>query len=89
MQINNNSPEISTQNPQLSIVIPSHNEEGNVTELYAGLKKVLQSLDMTWEIIYSDDGSYDNAWKDVDEFLIQTGCMVHKKDLSAGYEKAI
>lgn len=63
--MNNNSPEISVENPQLSVVIPAYNEEGNVKKLYVSLVEVLQSLGMTWEIIYTDDGSKDNSWKEI------------------------
>ena len=52
-------------NPQLSVVIPAYNEEGNIRTLYDELKKVLASLDMSWEIIFSDDGSRDGTWKEI------------------------
>lgn len=48
--------------PELSIVIPSYNEETNLRVLYEHLQPVLTGLDITWEIIFSDDGSSDRTW---------------------------
>lgn len=45
----------------ISIVIPIHNEQGNIREFYISLKEVLVSLNKTAEIIYVDDGSFDNS----------------------------
>lgn len=50
---------------QLSIVIPAYNEQGNLRELYAVLLPVLSGLSMTWEIIFSDDGSLDATWSEI------------------------
>lgn len=49
----------------LSIVIPAFNEQGNLRELYAVLLPVLSDLAMTWEIIFSDDGSRDGTWREI------------------------
>ena len=51
--------------PELSIVIPSFNEQRNLQALYSELMKVLPSLNMTWEIIFTDDGSADNTWGEI------------------------
>ncbi len=48
--------------PQLSIVIPVYNEAGNLPQLIKELGEMLLSLDMTWEILFVDDGSTDNTW---------------------------
>lgn len=47
----------------LSIVIPAYNEQGNLHELCAHLYPVLTSLGLSWEIIFSDDGSKDSTWE--------------------------
>ena len=46
----------------LSVVVPVFNEEGNLRPLYDALLPVLTATGMTWEIIFSDDGSTDNTW---------------------------
>ena len=51
--------------PELSIVIPACNEEGNIRPLYRELIKVLATLDMLWEVIFVDDGSQEGTWEEV------------------------
>lgn len=51
--------------PMLSIVIPTYCEEENVPKLYEELLHVLIPIGITWEIIFVDDGSTDNTWKNV------------------------
>jgi dolichol-phosphate mannosyltransferase len=48
--------------PVISIVIPIYNEEDNIRELYNRLVKILSELKVSYEIIFSDDGSKDNSW---------------------------
>ena len=47
--------------PDLSIVVPVNNEEGNVKKLYSRLIAVLKPLNLSFEIIFVDDGSCDNS----------------------------
>ena len=54
-----------TRHPQLSIIIPACNEEGNLRKLYRELVQVLSSLAMSWEIIIIDDGSTDRTWEEI------------------------
>ncbi|MCX6566525.1 MAG: glycosyltransferase family 2 protein [Candidatus Aminicenantes bacterium] len=51
------------EHPQISIVIPLYNEEGNVEEMHRRLKTVLDDLGRTYEIIYIDDGSRDRTYE--------------------------
>jgi len=55
----------TTCNAQLSVVIPAYNEVGNIGRLYRELIKILPSLEMPWEIIFSDDGSKDETWEEI------------------------
>ncbi|MCK5508968.1 MAG: glycosyltransferase family 2 protein [Desulfobacterales bacterium] len=66
------SANLSEIEPELSIVIPSFNEQNNLQALYSELMKVLPPLNMTWEIIFSDDGSVDNTWGEI--------TSLHEKD---------
>ncbi|MCH7744812.1 MAG: glycosyltransferase family 2 protein [Chloroflexi bacterium] len=45
----------------VSIVIPIHNEEESLTQLYEEVKGVLETLDISWELIFIDDGSTDTS----------------------------
>src|SRR3712207_1485286 len=48
--------------PQLSIVIPVHNESANLAPLCARLIPVLERIGLAWEAIFVDDGSRDETW---------------------------
>ena len=48
-------------NPQISIVVPFYNEEDNIVELYEQLTRVLEGLDVSYELIFIDDGSTDRS----------------------------
>src|SRR5579884_4306038 len=45
-----------------SIVVPLHNEQDNVTDLYDQLKAVMEANDGSFEIIFVDDGSRDRTF---------------------------
>jgi len=46
---------------------PFHNEEENVTILYARLKQVMEQVDESFELILVDDGSSDRTFKLLEE----------------------
>jgi glycosyltransferase involved in cell wall biosynthesis len=50
-----------------SIVVPFHNEEENVTILYARLKQVMEQVDESFEMILVDDGSSDRTYRLLEE----------------------
>jgi hypothetical protein len=45
-----------------SIVVPLHNEQENVTDLYARLKSVMEASGETFEMVLVDDGSIDGTF---------------------------
>ena len=47
--------------PKYSIVVPLHNEQENVTDLYDRLKVVMEGSGETFEIVLVDDGSSDDT----------------------------
>ena len=47
----------------LSIVIPTYNEEGNIEKLYAEIASALSTTKTKHEIVFVDDGSSDNTFK--------------------------
>ncbi|MDR3490438.1 MAG: glycosyltransferase [Gammaproteobacteria bacterium] len=50
-----------SSHPYLSIVIPVHNEEESLEELYRRLTGALDKLGKTYEIIFTNDGSKDRS----------------------------
>ena len=49
--------------PKISIVVPFHNEEENVTEMYDRLHSVMEATSETYELIFVDDGSTDLTYR--------------------------
>ena len=52
-----------TVRQQISVVIPVHNESGNLKGLFQDLTRVMQELNVSYEIIFVDDGSQDDSLK--------------------------
>src|ERR1700690_505699 len=52
-----------TGKPNVSIVFPFHNEEDNITELYARLHSVMEDVDWEYQFVFVDDGSTDLTYK--------------------------
>jgi len=50
-------------NRKVSIVVPFHNEEANVIELYGRLQGVMEELGCNYEFVFVDDGSTDLTYK--------------------------
>jgi undecaprenyl-phosphate 4-deoxy-4-formamido-L-arabinose transferase len=48
-------------NPEISVVIPVYNEQGNLPTLFARLYPVLDKLGRSYEIIFTNDGSADQS----------------------------
>jgi glycosyltransferase involved in cell wall biosynthesis len=62
---------LTTQGPDLSIVVPVYNEEGSLDQLYAEIKQGCESIDHSFEIIFVDDGSTDGSGKKLDELAAE------------------
>lgn len=49
--------------PLLSVVVPCHNEEGNLAPLAAAIARVMAPLGLNWELVVTDDRSTDGSWQ--------------------------
>ena len=47
--------------PELSVIVPMHNEEGNVGLLAERIRRVLDAEGLAFEVIFVDDGSTDGS----------------------------
>ena len=47
--------------PELSVIIPVHNESANIGPLCAAALPVLNRITPAWEIVFVDDGSRDDT----------------------------
>ena len=59
------------QKKLISIVTPCFNEEGNLDELYARIKKVMRELDYPYEHIFIDNASTDGTPKKLHALALQ------------------
>ncbi|GIV41385.1 MAG: putative glycosyltransferase YkcC [Vicingaceae bacterium] len=50
---------------EISVVVPIHNEERNIPELYERLQKTLIQISQQYEIIFVNDGSKDNSLNEI------------------------
>jgi glycosyltransferase involved in cell wall biosynthesis len=48
---------------QLSIVIPVYNEDESLPELSAWIQRVVTENNISYEVLFVDDGSTDNSWE--------------------------
>ena len=58
-----------TNVPKYSIVVPLHNEQENVTDLYDRLKAVMEASGETFEMVLVDDGSTDDTSAVIEPYL--------------------
>jgi len=54
--------------PYISVVIPVYNEAGNLEKLYERLTGVMDKLNKSYEIIFTNDGSRDNSIQLLEKF---------------------
>jgi len=76
--------------PKFSIVVPFHNEEENVTQLYARLKSVMEQVGDSFELILVDDGSSDRTYKLMEEIAaVDSRVLVVKLRRNFGQTSAL
>jgi dolichol-phosphate mannosyltransferase len=59
---------VNESRPEISFVIPCYNEEGNLRELIKALRAVAEPLNISYEIVITDDCSRDKSWEILKEF---------------------
>ena len=80
----------TTTMPKYSIVVPFHNEEENVTVLYARLKQVMEQVGDSFEIVLIDDGSNDRTYKLMEEIAaVDSRVLVIKLRRNFGQTSAL
>jgi glycosyltransferase involved in cell wall biosynthesis len=76
--------------PKYSIVVPFHNEEENVTVLYARLKQVMEQVGEPFELVFVDDGSRDRTYKLLEEIAaVDSRVLVIKLRRNFGQTSAL
>lgn len=84
--------------PDISIVIPLFNEEESLPELHGWIKKELDEANLSYELIFVDDGSTDSSWQIVErlaaDYLEVRGIQFNRNygksaALNTGFKHAI
>ena len=76
--------------PELSVVIPVYNEEENISVLYSRLVAVLDAEHIDFEIVFVDDGSYDDTLHRLKELAeTETRVVVVELARNFGHQVAI
>jgi len=70
----------------VSIIIPVHNEEGNVQPLYTELTRCLDRLTYTFEFIFVDDGSHDRSLPKIEK-LARTDHRIRLVEFARNFGK--
>ena len=60
---------------ELSVVLPVYNEKDNLNQMHSELKRALDDVGMSYEILFVDDGSNDGSMK-VLELISASDCNV-------------
>ena len=55
----------------VSIIIPLLNEDESLTELHNWIASVMKSSNLSYEVIFIDDGSTDNSWSIIDQLSVE------------------
>ncbi len=66
---------VGTAAPELSVVVPVYNEREVLPMLYTRLRKVLDVLNITFEIVLVDDGSCDGSGDYMAELAMKTSTV--------------
>ena len=53
---------MSSESPQITVVLPCYNEEGNLRPLVAAIREGLEPTKVDYEIVITDDCSRDQSW---------------------------
>src|SRR6202453_369243 len=73
-----------------SIFVPFHNEEENVTVLYARLKQVMEQVGESFELVLVEDGSSDRSYKLLEEIAaVDSRVLVVKLRRNFGQTSAL
>jgi len=76
--------------PFLSIIVPVFNEEASIAGFWSTMRPILADLEVSWEIVFVDDGSTDRTIPAIREaFADVSGVRVVKLSRNFGKEAAL
>ncbi len=59
----------------LSILVPLYNEEESLKELLSWIRRVVDPLDCSYEVLFVDDGSVDTSWEVVRQLKVDNAMV--------------
>src|SRR5580658_7324503 len=62
---------MNVENPEISLVIPCYNEEGNLRELIKAIRASVDPLKIAYEVVITDDCSKDKSWSILKELAAE------------------
>ena len=75
--------------PEISLVVPCHNEERNLRPLVAAIHATMDSLNPDFEVIITDDCSTDNSWNVLKELAaIDPSLRIQRFEFNCGESAA-
>lgn len=79
-----------TESPLISVVIPCYNEQDNLVPLVTTLSEVLNPLNVTYEIVITDDCSKDDSWNVLKKIAAENPRLVAQRfEKNAGQSAAL
>lgn len=72
----------------ISIVVPLFNEDESLPELFNWIKRVAASHNLSYEVIFVNDGSTDRSWEVIEELQKENPDTVHGIKFRRNYGKS-
>ena len=72
----------------ISIVVPLFNEDESLPELFNWIKRVATSHNLSYEVIFVNDGSTDRSWEVIEELQKENPDTVHGIKFRRNYGKS-
>jgi undecaprenyl-phosphate 4-deoxy-4-formamido-L-arabinose transferase len=76
---------MSRKSLDFSVVVPVHNSEDSLKELFLGIKACFEKLDRSYEVIFVNDYSRDKSWKVLEELHLAYPDEVRAISLSRNF----
>ena len=75
--------------PHISLIVPAHNEEGNITALFEQMAETFAGSGFSYQVVFVDDGSTDGTFKEMDAIASRENlpCKVTALSFSRNFGK--
>ena len=72
----------------ISVIIPLFNEEESLPELFEWIKRVMTAHNLTYEVVFVNDGSTDHSWQVIEQLSETNPEVVHGIKFRRNYGKS-